>query len=94
MTTVNTSINIDTHQFVKAFTQAKDKEQQAEIIAETFNKVQEVNISKLATKNDVLSLEEKISLLRKELNKDINIAMYKAIIAMGVIVALVEKFIN
>ena len=87
MTTVNTSINIDTHQFVKAFTKAKDKEKQAEIIAETFNKVQEVNINKLATKED-------ISLLRKELNKDINIAMYKAVIAMGVIVALVEKFIN
>ena len=57
----------------------KSSEELAEILKDS----QQELLDEVATKND-------IALLRK----DMNIVMYKSVITMGVIVALVEKFIN
>lgn len=81
------------------------KTELAEEFAEIMKEREQASIENLATKNDILNVNnhstKEISNIKKELQHletrlegKINIAMYKSIIAMGVIVALVEKFIN
>ena len=74
---------IDTFDIAKKAKAAGFNTKQTEFLVQTVNTIEDTHISNLATKNDI-----------KLLQKEINIAMYKAVLAMGVIVALVEKFIN
>ena len=62
--------------------------------ADEIKEIQEVSIKNLATKNDIKLVKKEIKSCKKELRTGINLATYKAIIGMGVIVTLVEKFVN
>ena len=68
----------------------KSSEELAEILKDS----QQELLDEVATKNDIVllrrDLKSEISLVRK----DMNIVMYKSVITMGVIMTLVEKFIN
>ena len=96
---------IDTLQITKRLQSKGIKTEAAEEFAEIIKEREQNSFENLVTKDDLLAtktdLENKIFDVRKDLKneispvrKEINLAMYKSIIAMGAIVVLIEKFVN
>lgn len=75
---------IDTHQFIKSFTQAKDKEKQAEVIARTIIDAQESHLNKLVTKKDL-----KIAMLTTIVSTGVMITT-----SIGIMAWIVDKIVK
>ena len=55
-----TAIPFDTHEFVKKLREAGFTEQQAEVLTETVRAAQSVDLAHLATKTDLLEVENRL----------------------------------
>jgi hypothetical protein len=90
--TFNGSFNLDTHAFIKSFINAKNKEEEAELIIRNISAIQEENLTRvnaqfdkmkdeLVTKSD---LHHEIALVRKEIKE----LEYKITIKFGAMMAV------
>ena len=72
-------INFDSHHFVKSYVKAETKEKQAEEIVMAFQKNSQINYGKLATKEQLGHVEErlthKIESVERELSQKIEITV-------------------
>lgn len=84
---------IDTHQFIKSFTQATNKEKQAEIIAKTIVKSQETHLDNLTTKNDLKLIQQELKSEIKESENRLLIRIPAIIGIFLITIKLAEKFL-
>jgi hypothetical protein len=61
--------SFDTHKYVKEFTKSGFKEVQAEMIVKSLLESREYDFSRLATKEQVASIEKDIGFIRQDMNK-------------------------
>lgn len=89
-----TMFTIDTLEFSRDLEKAGMQRKVAETLAEKIKESQVGSLQSLATKSDLIEVKQELKSDIALLRQEIKISMLTAVVSLGTIVALVEKFVK